>query len=80
MIYGYDDDWNVTEIGHFTIYSMEPEQVCFNKHAAARTIYELRLDVARLNDEVIALHRISDVEWDQLPASERDRLDPGGVT
>jgi hypothetical protein len=52
MIHGLPDDWNQTDDGHETIYTLDPNVIAFSK--AARVIYELRLDVARLNDEVVA--------------------------
>ena len=48
------NDWNVTEEGHHMIYEMPPEDVPVS--LAARVIYELRLDVQRLNAEAINLH------------------------
>jgi len=49
--FGLDEAWDQTDEGHATIYAMNPALIPAAQ--VARVIYELRLDVARLNDEVI---------------------------
>jgi len=50
-IHGLHDDWNATDEGDAACYTVPPEFVPVSQ--AARVIYELRLDIARLNDEVM---------------------------
>ena len=51
-LYGREEDWDMTDKGQHTIYSMDPDLV--PARDSARVIYELRLDVNRLNAEVMA--------------------------
>jgi hypothetical protein len=51
-IFGQEVDWSETNEGHLTIYSMAPNIIPAEQ--VARVIYELRLDVTRLNDEAIS--------------------------
>jgi hypothetical protein len=46
-----DENWSETEEGLLTIHDMNPGLIA--PGIAARVIYELRLDVARLNSEAI---------------------------
>jgi len=57
MIHGLPDDWSDTDEGHAAVYITDPEAVRMSH--AARVIYELRLDVARLNDEAIELNALA---------------------
>ena len=50
-IYGQEVDWSESDEGHQTIYEMAPNLIPADQ--AARVIYELRLDVTRLNSEAI---------------------------
>jgi hypothetical protein len=51
-IYGMPVEWTEGEEGHLTVYDMAPELIPADQ--VARVIYELRLDVNRLNAEAIA--------------------------
>ena len=59
-IHGLHDDWNATDEGDAACYAVPPELVPALERAvdavsqAARVIYELRLEITRLNDEVMA--------------------------
>lgn len=55
-ISGQPEGWSETNEGHATIYEMAPSAIPADQ--AARVIYELRLDVERLNAEVIAAQPI----------------------
>ena len=50
-IYGQEVDWSETDEGHLTVYEMAPNLIPVDQ--VARVIYELRLDVTRLNAEAI---------------------------
>lgn len=53
--HGVDEEWSETDDGHRIIYFTDPSEV--PARVAARVIYELRLDVDRLNNETIELRR-----------------------
>lgn len=50
-LYGLSEDWHQSSFGHEMIYSLLPDRIPTSY--AARVIYELRLDIARLNTEVM---------------------------
>lgn len=49
--YGLDEEWDQTNEGHHAIYTMNPSDIPASQ--AARVIYELRLDIDRLNREAM---------------------------
>ena len=52
MLHGLDHDWHATDLGDYRIYKQRPDDIPVA--CAARVIYELRLDIDRLNGEVMA--------------------------
>lgn len=50
-LHGQPDEWSETDTGHRVIYEMNPSDIPAS--CAERVIYELRLDVDRLNSEVM---------------------------
>lgn len=66
LIFGLHKDWNCTDTGDAMCYHVDPNQI--PAQYLPRIIYELRCDIARLNDEVMELLRkrnepITNYEW-----------------
>lgn len=49
--HGQHTDWHETDVGHHMIYMTDPANIPAS--CAERVIYELRLDIDRLNSEVM---------------------------
>jgi hypothetical protein len=51
QLHGQPNEWDQTDDGHNTIYLMDPALIPASQ--VERVIYELRLDIAHLNAEVL---------------------------
>lgn len=70
-LHGQPADWDESEEGHLTIYAMDPALVPADQ--TERVIYELRLDVARLNTEAMGYATALHAE------QQRHKDDPGAL-